>query len=119
MTTPHPLAAAILLTAAALAAGCAPSVVAPDPGGESADHATIEEEGAPSRPLSNAPNSLPCLCPAPQVCDGAACLCPDAPERVEADCAPGERVALCGDTMPPPCRRAHSANAEHVACCQD
>ncbi len=126
MTTLHPLAAALLLAAATLAAGCAPSVVAPDPGGESADHATIEEEGAgapspPSRPLSSTPASLPCLCPAPQVCDGAAgaCLCPDAPERVEADCAPGERIALCGDTMPPPCRRAHSANAEHVACCVD
>lgn len=118
MMTSHPLAAALLLTSTTLTAGCAPSVVAPDPGGESADHATVEEE-APSRPLSNAPASLPCLCPAPQVCDGAACLCLDAPERVEADCAPGERIALCGDTMPPPCRRAHSANAEHVACCVD
>lgn len=117
MPTHYRLAALLL---AAAAAGCAPSVVvdATDPAEEGADRATIEEDGAPIGAVSA---SLPCLCPAPQVCDSAngVCICPDAPERVEADCAPGERVALCGDAMPLPCRRAHEANAEHIACCID
>lgn len=115
MTTPHPLAAAILLTAAALVAGCAPDVIAPASTRDGVSPILAAPAPAP------APTAVPCLCPAPQVCDGTAgpCICPDAPADVDADCLPGERIALCGDALPPPCRRAHSANAEHVACCQD
>lgn len=63
-----------------------------------------------------------CLCPAPQACDpesAGACRCPDAPADVEAACNEGERVAMCGDLIPPACHRAPMSSAERVVCCQD
>ncbi len=120
-----------MLLAAVLAAtaACGPSVEegVELPAPPELDHGPVN---VPAAVLTVAPapapsHAAPRSCPAPQLPaptptpESGACWCPDAPEGVEAVCGEGERAALCGDTMPPPCRRAPMANAEHVACCAD